>query len=106
MQIEHGTNDYRKMQDSALRQISLIGEQRIAKVLPGLRHDPGMAPNAQYPMGGGGLQWQIKGPPGLTFLVAVQVEPNGTATTPDFSLNLHSGGYEARAKLRRYMTTA
>ena len=105
MQSSYGAAGYSDMQTNALKTIALKGDQRVCKVLPDLRHNPGMAPNDQYPMGGGGLQWTLK-KPGLPFLVAVRVNPNGTADTPGFSVDLVKGGYDARAKLRAYMMTA
>ncbi|WP_172330383.1 hypothetical protein [Mangrovicoccus sp. HB161399] len=54
-------------------------------------------------MGGGGLQWNLVRP--CPFLLAVQVAPDGTARTPEFAVDL-SSGYDARAKLRRYMEGA
>lgn len=105
MQSSYGAVGYTAMQTNALKTIALKGDQRVCKVLPDLRHNPGMAPNDQYPMGGGGLQWTLK-KPGLPFLVAVRVNSNGTADTPGFSVDLVKGGYDARAKLRAYMMTA
>lgn len=55
----------------------------------------------QYPMGGGGLQWTLFRP--LDFLIAVQVDPDGTVRSKGFTLNLKLGGYDARARLRRYL---
>lgn len=105
MQTKYGAAGYSDLQINALNTITLKGDQRICKVLPDLRHNAGMAPNDQYPMGGGGLQWTLTRP-GLPFLVAVRVNPNGTADTRGFSVDLAKGGYEARAKLRQYMMTA
>jgi hypothetical protein len=52
-------------------------------------------------MGGGGLQWTLFRP--LDFLIAVQVDPDGTVRSKGFTLNLKLGGYDARARLRRYL---
>ena len=106
MQVKYGAAGYTDLQTNVLKTITIKGDQRICKVLPDLRHNPGMAPNDQYPMGGGGLQWTLK-KPGIPFLVAVRVNANGTADMPmGVSVDLAKGGYEARAKLRQYMTRA
>jgi hypothetical protein len=67
-----------------------------------------MAPNAQYPMGGGGLQWRLVKP--RNFLVACFVGPDLVAQTAGFSVNLaetHGAQlYENRAQLMRYLATA
>ena len=93
------------LQTRTLRDIRVQGEQRIAKVLPGTRHDALMAPAAQYPAGGGGLQWSIL-PPGLPFLAAAEVRADGTVAIPGRVLDLASGEYAARATLRQYLTMA
>jgi hypothetical protein len=103
---DRGQDGYRALQEWALRNVTLRGDQRIAKVLPTLRHSGAMTPDAQYPMGGGGLQWKIAGPLGLPFLIAVEVGTDGVARTPGFSVDLARGGYDARAKLRTYMMNA
>jgi hypothetical protein len=102
---ERGSQGYRALQEAALKGASLRGYQRIVRVLPSILHREDMAPAEQYPMGGGGLQWNILGP-GLPFLIAVEVGSDGIARTPRFSVDLARGGYEARATLRRYMVTA
>lgn len=79
--------------------MAIQGDQRIARALPALRHDAAMAPADQYPMGGGGLQWAIT-PPGLPFLAAAEVRPDGTVAIPGQLLNLRAGGYDAGARLR------
>ncbi len=102
---QRGPVGYADLQARTLRNIKLQGEHRIAKVLPGTRHDAAMAPSAQYPAGGGGLQWSIS-PPGLPFLAAAEVRADGTVVIPGRVLDLKSGGYAARATLRQYLTMA
>lgn len=96
---------YLAMQKEALSYLTDMGPRRLAKVLPEIGHDKDMLAPDQYPMGGGGLQWEVL-PPGIPCLVAVHVGADGMAQTPAFSVNLRQGGYEARARLRRYMETA
>jgi hypothetical protein len=98
---ERGAEAVRQMRRAALSMISLQGTQRLVKMLPEIRHDPLMSPAEQYPMGGGGLQWTLVKP--LDFLIAVQVYPDGTVRSKGFTLNLKLGGYDARARLRRYL---
>lgn len=102
---QRGAAGYADLQARSLRDIRVTGEQRIAKVLPGTRHDVHMAPSAQYPAGGGGLQWALL-PPGLPFLAAAEVRADGTVAIPGKVLDLASGGYAARAALRQYLTMA
>ncbi|SDE31391.1 hypothetical protein [Rhodospira trueperi] len=101
---ERGAGGYAALQMHVLRNIGITGPQRIAKVLPTLQHVDTMAPCDQYPMGGGGLQWNIVR--NCSFLVAVQVTEDGKAITPGFTVNLTTGGLDARTKLRRYMEGA
>ena len=102
---QRGAAGYQALQQATLGQVSVTGDQRIAKVLPAIRHSNTMAPADQYPMGGGGLQWVIL-PPGLPFLAAAEVRADGTVTIPGEVLNLRTSGYEARVKLRRYLVSA
>lgn len=102
---QRGAAGYADLQTRILRDIKVQGEQRIAKVLPGTRHDALMAPSAQYPAGGGGLQWSIL-PPGVPFLAAAEVRADGTVAIPGRVLDLASGDYAARATLRHYLTSA
>lgn len=105
MQANYGAAQYVQMQTAAIKTVAVQGDSRVCKVLPDVAHDPNMAPQDQYPMGGGGLQWTLL-KPGLPFLVAVRVNADGTADTKDFSVDLRTGGYDARAKLRSYMMNA
>ena len=102
---QRGAAEYPALQQATLGQMSVTGDQRIAKVLPAVRHSNTMAPADQYPMGGGGLQWVILSP-GLPFLAAAEVRAGGTVAIPGEVLNLRTGSYEARAKLRRYPVAA
>jgi len=102
---QRGAAGYTDLQLRSLQNVQVQGEHRIAKVLPGTRHDALMAPSAQYPSGGGALQWSIL-PPGLPFLAAAEVRADGTVAIPGRVLDLASGGYAARAALRHYLTLA
>lgn len=102
---ERGAAGYADLQRRTLGHVAIQGDQRIAKVLPALRHDAGMAPADQYPMGGGGLQWVITAP-GLPFMAAAEVRPDGTVAIPGQVLNLRTGGYDARARLRQHLMSA
>ncbi len=105
---ERGAGGYAELQRAALRQIAYTGPRRIAKVLPVIDHDEAMSPKAQYPMGGGGLQWRLVQP--CNFLIACFVGPDLLARTRGFSVNLaetHGARlYENRAKLMRYLESA
>lgn len=101
---ERGAEGYRALQVSALRAVRISGPARLAKVLPDIAHDPAQAPDAQYPMGGGGLQWRLLKV--VPFLIAAHVDAFGRVVTPGFALDLRSGGYDARARLRRYLEAA
>ncbi len=105
---DRGQGGYSQLQLAALRTTAYTGANRVAKVLPVVGHDAGMAPNAQYPMGGGGLQWRLVKP--RNFLVACFVGPDLVAQTAGFSVNLaetHGAQlYENRAQLMRYLQTA
>lgn len=102
---EYGEQGYKNLQIKALNDINITGSQRLAKVIPVIEHK-NLPPAIEYPMGGGGLQWKIKRDYKIRFLVAVHVAPNGDAVTPKFSVNLNSGGYDARAKLHQYLISA
>lgn len=106
-----GQAGYMEMQEHVLRTTRITGPARIAKVIPVSPHDSAMAPADQYPMGGGGLQWTIKKDRPCLFLVAMQVDRDGVATTPSFSASLADGGpfealYANRVKVRQYLETA
>jgi hypothetical protein len=83
---ERGQVGYEDLQKQLLKSVQIHGPNRIAKVIPVTRHDSGAAPDLQYPPGGGGLQWTLKNK--KKFLIALQVDANGTATTPKFSVSL------------------
>ncbi len=103
---------YREKQRKVLASISLSGPQRVAKVIPAIRHNDELRPSQQYPMGAGGLQWVVLGRDsrparrGLLFLVAAFVHPSGEVDTEGGSLNLRTGGLEARTRLHRYLSRA
>lgn len=103
---QRGAGGYQQLQQMALASVKLSGDQRIAKVIPVAAHDPAMAPDMQYPPGGGGLQWKILRP-GKNFLIALEVSPSGLATAPGFAVNIGPGApYDNRAKVMNYLRMA
>jgi hypothetical protein len=102
---ERGAAGYRKLQQWALGHIHVTGDDRLVKVMPVTAHDPDMAPSAQYPMGGGGLQWTLVRP--KRFLVAMTVDGFGVARIPGFCTLLHAHmPYDDRARLARHIRGA
>jgi hypothetical protein len=103
---EYGPDGYKQLQQAALASARTSGGDRIAKVVPAQSHNPAMAPNLQYPMGGGGLQWKIV-PPGKRFLIALHVDAKGLATSPRFTADIGPGApYDNRARVMSYLRTA
>jgi hypothetical protein len=87
---ERGTAGYEALQRQVLRTAMTFGPHRIAKVIPATRHSSTAAPSDQYPMGGSaGLQWTLVRK--KKFLIAMQVGPDNTATTPGFTVSLAEG---------------
>jgi hypothetical protein len=108
---QYGTPGYRQLQQKALASVSITGQRRIAKVLPATRHDPALAPNLQYPMGGGGLQWTIHKSHPKNFLIALHVDPTGTADAGGFTVSLadtqpYQRLLDARTRVARYLAAA
>ena len=108
---ERGPAGYAALQSQVLKRSGWTsGQERIAKVLPAIRHDANLPPNVQYPMGGGGLQWKLVRD--CTFLVVAEVSAGGaTALTADGkTYPVGHAGYQtrlnARTQLRRYMEQA
>lgn len=105
MMSEYGEIQYRAMQRNALSTFQITGSRRIVKVLADTPHDELMSPAVQYPAGGGGLQWRLVRD--KSFLVALHVDANGVATTPDFSASIADGApYEGRHKIHQWLATA
>ncbi|MEL7091671.1 MAG: hypothetical protein AAFN94_08055 [Pseudomonadota bacterium] len=106
---ERGADGYAKMQEIILRDMQVTGPKRLVKIMPETRHDDGMAPSAQYPMGGGFAQYKLKAP-GMPFLFAASLDGKGVASIPGDSLPLNSGNFTAdypnRAKLQSYLQRA
>lgn len=100
---ERGTKGYRELQESALASRSVKGGDRLAKVLPVIRHDGDMPPNVQYPMGGGGLQWTLRRK--CNFLIAALFAPDGVTETEAGVWHTRRS-YEDRAGLRRFLQSA
>ncbi|WP_420100671.1 hypothetical protein [Bosea sp. (in: a-proteobacteria)] len=103
---EYGPAGYRELQMRALASVKLHGQDRIAKVVPVTLHESGLAPAEQYPMGGGGLQWNIKKP--CRFLIAMHVSPTRIATLPGLTVSLTDGPKddENRARVSRFLASA
>lgn len=101
---ERGRVGYEAYQKMTLGNVAISGAKRIAKILPTIRHDASLDPGVQYPMGGGGLQWKLVTE--CDFLIALEVSSDGTASTPDFSVNLRRGNYDDRARIWRYLVSA
>lgn len=110
IKAKYGSNGYEDVKRAALRTARIKGEYRLAKVIPNTPHSKSLAPNLQYPMGGGGLQWAIV-PPGKNFLIALYVDPSGMADSGTFRVSLAESQssqqlYTARHKVSRYLATA
>jgi hypothetical protein len=106
---ERGADGYKKLQAQVLSSVTITGPNRIAKVIPETRHDASAAPNIQYPMGGGGLQWTLIKK--KRFLIALHVGPDGMATTPRFAVSLAETQpfqqlYDNRFKIAQYLASA
>jgi len=106
---ERGEDGYNHLKAWALRTSGvIIGPNRLAKVLPVTAHDASLTSAEQYPMGGGGLQWNLKNP--RDFLTAMFVDANGLATAPGFSLQLANAPFQTlldnRTALIRYLEYA
>lgn len=101
----YGPDEVGRMQRKALARIQYEGPERLVKVVPVTPHSDALAPNLQYPMGGGGLQWTLRRP--CEFLVAVQVDRDSVARAPDFSVFIgESAAYDNRHRLARYIEKA
>ncbi|GJD53319.1 hypothetical protein OPKNFCMD_6094 [Methylobacterium crusticola] len=107
---ERGPAGYRMLQKGALVSVTPTGEDRIVKILPAIRHADDLPPNVQYPMGGGGLQWNVT--KARKFLVAASVDATGHAVWPGGAADIGLGSpgtsarVDARAQLRRYIQGA
>ena len=102
---EYGADGVEQLKKKFLARAAYEGPDRIVKIVPVTSHSNTMAPSEQYPMGGGGGQWTLIRE--CAFLVAVQVDANGIARTPSFSVFLgESAAYDERAKLERYIRQA
>ncbi len=115
---QRGQVGYDDLQRRTLTTVQIKGPQRIAKVLPVTPHDNVMAPNLQYPMGGGGLQWKILRKPnrlnpavdGKKFVIALHVDANGIADTGRFTVSLAGSQpfqalYDARRRVAQHLET-
>jgi hypothetical protein len=103
---ERGQKGYEDLQKTALKNVKLTGDERIAKIVPMTRHDPKLGPDLQYPMGAGGLQWAIL-KPGKRFLIAAFVDESAHAHTAQFSVFIGFGApYDNRARLMRFLREA
>jgi hypothetical protein len=109
LRIERGTVGYEALQRKVLASAAISGLQRIAKVIAVTPHDPSLAPDLQYPPGGGGLQWKLVKK--KRFLVAMEVQPDGTAVAPAFTVSLAEGQtglqlYANRQRIAQYLAAA
>jgi hypothetical protein len=107
--MERGIAGYKALQMQVLKSVAIFGPQRIAKVIAVTPHRPDLAPDLQYPPGGGGLQWTLVRK--KRFLVALAVRPDGEAVTPAFTVSLADGQpgvrlYENRARIAQYLAAA
>lgn len=84
---------------------NLLGEERIVKILPVIRH-VGSNPAQEYPPGGGGPQYTLT--VGHDFLITAEVSLNGIAMTAErWTVSVATDApYEGRAKLMKYLRTA
>jgi hypothetical protein len=93
-----------------LKNISIVGPNRIAKVIPVTPHRDDVRPSEQYPMGAGALQWRIRKDRPCRFLVAMHVDRSGIATTPLSSVPLIGGSTDAlyanRVRVKKYLESA
>jgi hypothetical protein len=105
---ERGPAGYAELQRIVLAEVKPTGPSRLVKVLPVTPHSKTMAPDEQYPMGGGGLQWTLIRP--CAFLVAMIVDQNGNATiasTPPYSTFLgESATLDDRMRVARFLDQA
>lgn len=106
---ERGRDGYLDLKAWALANGGAItGPNRLAKIIAVTGDDPHVMPNIQYPMGGGGLQWNLVAE--KEFLVAMRVDASGLAVTPHMTAQLRAGLpadiYDNRAKLIRYLEKA
>jgi hypothetical protein len=106
---EFGEAGYRALQENRLKSAAISGPFRLAKVVTTIPHSDLVAPDLQYPQGGGGLQWELTNK--KNFLIALHVAPNGMATTPQFSVSLAETQspqelYSNRYRISQYLMTA
>jgi hypothetical protein len=66
-----------KLKQMAREKWSLSGGDRLVKVRPATPHDPGLAPDQQYPPGLGAPQWKLIAPVPATVIAEVTGYPNG-----------------------------
>jgi hypothetical protein len=106
---ERGPAGYRALQEHELKSVAFSGPFRLAKVVTAIRNNDLVAPDLQYPQGGGALQWQLINK--KNFLIALHVAANGMATTPRFSVSLAETQppqqlYSNRHRIHQYLVTA
>lgn len=108
MMHEYGRQGYRNLQETRIRSFPSTGDQRIAKLIPGIEHSAAMPPSEQYPMGASGEgYWILDRKKQYPFLVAMTVNEHMLARVPGFSTHLgRDMNYDDRAKLARYLQNA
>lgn len=100
----YGAGHVGEMLILAAKKAEIEGPRRIVKLRPNIRHDEDAAPDGQYPMGGGALQWTLTR--ACRFLIALDISRDGIATAADgATYSLYNGTYEERAAAQRYLQT-
>jgi hypothetical protein len=75
--------DIAKIKAAARATWATTGFERLAKVLPAVRHDPGMNPDKQYPPGQGAPQWLLKVSLKAKIVAVVTDYPHGRFVAAD-----------------------
>lgn len=111
MRAEYGEAGYRQMKQRSASGATLRGPRRLAKVIPldGIGAD--FSPSAEFPMGGGGLQWTIRVGCEKNFLIALHVTADLLARAPLLSVSLAPNQpflllYQHRETIARYLEAA
>ena len=105
---DRGKAGYSAFRQLHLRLIPPIGAQRLIKIRANTPHSDDIAPDIQYPPGGGGLQWRLIRR--MRFLAALHIDADGMATSRQFQLSVGNIPYlklmENRTAIRRFLETA
>lgn len=110
MMKKYGPEEYRSLQKWLVKTGSIAGPKRFVKVVPVIDHNPHMAPNVQYPMGGGQGQWKLLKGTRLKFLCAAKIGLGAQVRFPYGELNLSTGNDDAdrasRSRLALFLQSA